>query len=217
MERIESGHFSLDRPVCLGYSKDVKTARTDSDAGKRILETACDLFYRNGYRATGINEIIEKSGVAKATFYANYPSKESLAVAYVKARNEEENRDAAEAIRKFRGPYEKLLGLLEFASAWTKERNYRGCTYLNIASEIPDYTNPVRRESKNHYDTVRVLVGQLMKELKAERGDAWKGRDAERLADDYLLIFAGAMAMAPLYHDQQPFRDAISSAKRLLE
>lgn len=195
----------------------MKSPKTESEAARRILDTACDLFYRNGYRATGINEIIEKSGVAKATFYANYPSKESLAVAYVQARNEAENRDAEEAVRKCKGPYDKLVGLLEFASAWTRERDYRGCTYLNIASEIPDHANPVRRESKNHYDTVRTLVRTLMKDLKAERGEAWKGRDPEKLADDYVLIFAGAMAMAPLYHDPQPFRDAIASVKRLLD
>ena len=195
----------------------MKTARTDSDAGRRILATAGDLFYRNGYRATGINEIIERSGVAKATFYANYPSKESLALAYVKAMNEADSRDAVQSLRKYKGPFDQLLGLLEFASSWTRERDYRGCTYLNISSEIPDHAHPVRLESRNHYVTLRALIGRLMKELKAERGEAWKGRDAEKLADEYLLIFVGATALASLYHDPQPFRDAIASAKRLLE
>ena len=195
----------------------MKTARTDRDAGKRILETACDLFYRNGYRATGINEIIEKSGVAKATFYANYPSKEALAVAYVKAMNAAEFRAAEESLRKHKGPDEKLVGLMEFAGAWIRERDYRGCTHLNISSEIPDPSNPVRSETRNHYVTLREIVGGLMKELKAERGDAWKGRDPEKLADEYVLIYAGAMAMAPLYHDHQPLREAIVLVKRLIE
>jgi AcrR family transcriptional regulator len=195
----------------------VKTARTGSEAGKRILETARDLFYRNGYRATGINEIIEKSGVAKATFYANYPSKEALALAYVKAMNEAEFRAIEENLGKHKGPYDKLVGVLEFVRDWTRERDYRGCTHLNISSEITDPGNPVRWETKNHYVELRAVVGRLMKDLKAERGDAWKGRDAENLADEYVLIYAGAMALAPLYHDPQPFREAIASVKRLLE
>ena len=45
----------------------MKQNKSGSEAYQRILTTARDLFYRNGYRATGINEIIEKSGVAKAT------------------------------------------------------------------------------------------------------------------------------------------------------
>jgi len=194
----------------------VKTTKRDSAAAKRILATASDLFYRNGYRATGINEIIEKSGVAKATFYAHFPSKDSLAFAYVKSMNEEDGRAFETYLKKFPGPYEKLLGLFDFALSWFQERDYRGCRYLNIASEITDASNPVRVESRNHYTAYREVIGRLVKELKAERSETWKGKDAEKLADDLLLIFAGAMAMAPLYRDPKPFRDAIASAKRLL-
>jgi AcrR family transcriptional regulator len=194
----------------------VKKTPRDSAAAKRILATAADLFYRNGYRATGINEIIEKSGVAKATFYAHFPSKASLALAYVKSMKEEEERAIENHLNKQSGPYEKLLGLLDFVLTWFQERDYRGCRYLNIASEITDQSSPVRLVTRNHYAAYRELIGRLMKELKAERGQAWKGKDAEKLADDFLLIFAGAMAMAPLYHDPQPFRDAIAWVKREL-
>src|SRR3982750_4874242 len=98
--------------------------KRERDAYQRILSTACDLFYRQGYRATGINEIIEKSGVAKATFYANFPSKEGLALAYMKTMNEKEAREVIVGLEKYSGPYEKLLGLLEWSIDWSKERDY---------------------------------------------------------------------------------------------
>jgi AcrR family transcriptional regulator len=190
--------------------------KTDGDAYQRILSTACDIFYRQGYRATGINEIIEKSGVAKATFYANFPSKEDLALAYMKTMNEKEAREVSAGLEKYSGPYEKLLGLLEWSIDWSKERDYRGCAYLNISSEVPDHEHPVRQESKGHYRTLRVVIGRLMKELKAKRGAAWKDRDPEKLADDFTLIFAGALAMSQVYHDASPFREAMGAARRLL-
>jgi AcrR family transcriptional regulator len=190
--------------------------KTDSAARQRILDTARDLFYRNGYRATGINEIIKKSGVAKATFYAHFPAKESLALAYVKSMNEEEIRVIMEGIEKYSGPYERLIGLLEFLIPYSLERDFRGCAYLNISSEIPHHANPVRLECKGHYLTVRQLIGQLVRDLKAKRGIAWKDRDADRVADDFMLILSGAMAMAEVYHDAKPFREAIDAAKRLL-
>jgi AcrR family transcriptional regulator len=192
------------------------TPQTESPARRRILNTARQLFYRNGYRATGINEIIRKSGVAKATFYAHFPSKESLAYAYVESMNREETRVMEESIEKFPGPYEKLIGLVEFLIPWSRERDYRGCAYLNISSEITDHANPVRRESKDHYLAVRRLVGRLMQELKKDGGASWRKRDAEQAADDYMLIFAGALAMAQVYHNPEPFRDAIEAVKRLL-
>jgi hypothetical protein len=128
--------------------------------------------------------------------------------------NEVDGRDAVESLRKYKGPAAQLLGLLEFASTWTEERDYRGCTYLNMASEIPDPANPLRVESKNHYLGLRTLIGRLMKDLKAERGESWRGRDAEKLADEYLLIFAGAMALAPLYSRSAslPGCDSVSEA-----
>ena len=191
-------------------------SQTESQARRRILDTARDLFYRNGYRATGINEIIRKSGIAKATFYAHFPSKESLAYAYVESMNREELRLMEEGMEKFSGPYEKLIGLIEFLIPWSRERDYRGCAYLNISSEITDHANPVRRESKDHYLAVRRLVGRLMQELKKAKGASWKKRDTEQAADDYMLIFSGALAMAQVYHSPEPFRAAIEAAKRLL-
>jgi len=192
------------------------TPQTESAARRRILDTARKLFYRNGYRATGINEIIRKSGVAKATFYAHFPSKEDLAYAYVESMNREELRVMEEGLEKFPGPYEKLIGLIEFLIPWSRERDYRGCAYLNISSEITDHANPVRRESKDHYLAFRRLVGRLMQELKKTKGASWKGRDADQAADDYMLIFAGALAMAQVYHNPEPFHEAIEAVKRLL-
>jgi AcrR family transcriptional regulator len=190
--------------------------RTENRARDRILSTARELFYRNGYRATGINEIIRKSGVAKATFYLHFPSKESLAYAYVESMNREENREMEEGLKKYPGPYEKLIGLVEFLIPWSKERDYRGCAYLNMSSEILDHANPVRQESKHHYLEVRQLIGRLMQELKKERGAAWNSRNAEQAADDYMLIFSGALAMAQVYHNPEPIRAAIQAIKRLL-
>jgi AcrR family transcriptional regulator len=191
--------------------------KTESEAYQRILATARELFYHNGYRATGINEIIKKSGVAKATFYTHFPSKESLALAYVKSMNETETRIMEAGIEKYPGPYEKLIGLLKFLIPWSKERDYRGCTYLNISSEITDPANPVRQESKDHYKNFRALVGQLMRELKKQRGSAWKDLDAETIADAYMLIFSGALTMAQIYHNSQPLQKAIDAVKRLIK
>lgn len=190
--------------------------KTDSEAYKRILATARELFYRQGYRATGINEIIKKSEVAKATFYAHFPSKESLALAYVQSMNEAETRVMEAGLDKYPGPFEKLIGLLEFTIPWSEERDYRGCAYLNMSSEITDHGNPVRQESKGHYKAVRALIGRIVRDLKNQRGEAWQDKDPEKVADDFMLIFSGALAMAQVYHEPTPFHQAISAARRLL-
>jgi Transcriptional regulator len=201
-----------DRPFYLL----VKSEKTESEARQRILKTATDLFYRNGYRATGINEIIDKSGVAKATFYAHFPSKEDLAFEYIRTLNQAENQSALTALEKYSGPHEKLIGMFDYLIGWAKERDYRGCAYLNIASEMPDPSHAVRAESRSHYDALRSLSRKLVTDLKVLRGPAWRDRDADKVSEDYLLILSGALTMSQVYHDAKPFRDAAAAAKRLL-
>src|SRR3954469_18328712 len=58
-----------------------KTARD------RVLETAAELFYRDGIRAVGVDTIITRSGVAKMSLYRNFPSKDDLIVAFLQVRN----------------------------------------------------------------------------------------------------------------------------------
>jgi hypothetical protein len=74
----------------------------------------------------------------------------------------------------------------------------------------------VRRESKDHYLAIRRLAGRLVLDLKKVRGAAWKDRDPEQVADDFMLIFSGSLAMAQVYHDPGPFKEALEAAKRLL-
>ena len=59
-------------------------------------------------------------------------------------------------------------------------------------------------------------IGAAVCALKAEGGKAWKDRDIDKAADDFMLLFAGAIALAQVYHDPHPIRQAIASAKRLL-
>jgi AcrR family transcriptional regulator len=59
----------------------------ESQPRDRIIDTALRLFYEQGYLATGINQIIAESQVAKATFYSHFPSKENLCIAYLQARH----------------------------------------------------------------------------------------------------------------------------------
>jgi len=183
---------------------------------ERILQVASELFYQNGYRATGINEIIKKSGVAKATFYSNYPSKEILALAYVRTTSQHEIQATKEHLARLKTPYDKLIGLLEGLEPWAKETNYRGCGFINICSEIPDASNPVRKEGKLHYETIRVIVKDLLGDLNKERRGKWTDARINTLVDDYMLIFSGAAAMSELYHDPAPIRNAVEAAQRLL-
>jgi AcrR family transcriptional regulator len=61
-------------------------SRRAPEARQRILDTAYDLFSHRGIRAVGTDELIERAGVAKATFYRHFPSKDDLVLAFLDQR-----------------------------------------------------------------------------------------------------------------------------------
>ncbi|RLP25469.1 TetR/AcrR family transcriptional regulator [Mesorhizobium sp. YM1C-6-2] len=136
-----------------------------SPARRRLLDTATRLFYSGGIHAVGIDRIIAEAGVAKATFYNHFPSKDDLVVAYV----EEQDRLGREAVAALptqppRGMIAAILGRIGDAATGG---GYRGCPFLNAAAEYPDPEGPVRKA----IDARRAWYHGLLRQLLAEDGD----------------------------------------------
>src|SRR3954469_19908631 len=101
---------------------------------ERLLAIAIDLFYRNGFAAVGIDQVIETAGVTKTTFYKHFESKDDLMVAAVQRRDEWESQAWARAIRKFAGsddPVKILLAMFDVMDFWFNDPDFRGCMFLN--------------------------------------------------------------------------------------
>jgi AcrR family transcriptional regulator len=114
-----------------------------SVARRRLLDTATRLFYAEGIRAVGIDRIIAEAGVAKATFYSHFPSKDDLVLAYI----EEQDRLGREAVAALpKAPPRKMLAaILGRISDAAVAGDFRGCPFLNAAAEYPDPKSPVRQ------------------------------------------------------------------------
>src|SRR3979490_738262 len=113
-----------------------KSAASPADPGLRdkILETASDLFYKQGVRAVGVDLVVEKAGVAKTSLYRHFGTKDDLIAAFLERADLEFWRDwdavAGAHVGKPRTELDAQLG-------WIGERagqaDYRGCPHLNVA------------------------------------------------------------------------------------
>lgn len=191
-------------------------AHSDSSPAERILEVASELFFQNGYRATGINEVIAKAGVAKATFYSHFPSKEALAVAYIERAASIEVEYLDEYIARAKDPAERYLSVMVSLRDWLKDTEYRGCPFINLASEAPDPASPLREAGMWVYSEARQRVATLSRELIASDPEKYGHLDPETLTRDYMLLFAGAVALAGVYHAIWPADHALEGARALL-
>jgi len=183
---------------------------------ERIMETAAELFFHQGYRATGINEVIAKSGVAKATFYNHFPTKEDLCLAYLQDRNAVEFDAITTYVHEQRSPQARFMAVIESIEPWIVANSMRGCAFLNMVAEVPDPGNRLRREGRRHYNMLRELVLDLSEKLIAADEGRHAHLDAAKLADDYLVILVGAIAAAEVYNDPWPVRQGIRLIEELI-
>jgi AcrR family transcriptional regulator len=208
----------VDRPVCLEKSanldifnerKENMSNNTNVAARQRILDTAGELFYHEGIHAVGIDTIIERSGVAKATLYHHFASKEALIEAYLRDRDQTFWKWFEEAIDKEQGAKGKLLAFFDALVIKVSIPGYRGCGFLNCAAEFPRLEQPGYYLPRATKHELRRRLLQLCKQLAIAR--------PEMLADQLLLLSEGGFSSAPMFDVPGPAAYITDAARSLIE
>ena len=181
---------------------------TPPNARARILKTAGELFYRDGIRATGINRIISQSRVAKATFYAQFPSKEALVVAWLQQPETRWlDRVFIEVEVRTQSPADRLLTFFDVLGERIALDDFRGCVYMNAAAEIPQRDHPARQVIREYMDEIRAWLRRTAREAGLARPD----EHAEQLHD----LAAGAIVTAVATGSPHTARAARAAAEQL--
>src|SRR3954454_23026216 len=108
-------------------------------ARDRILDTAYDLFSTRGIRDVGVDEVISRSGVAKATLYRHFPSKDDLVLAFLERRERLWTEDMVEAEARRRGatPEQRLLAIFDVFDDWfSRPEEFDACSFINVLLEM---------------------------------------------------------------------------------
>jgi AcrR family transcriptional regulator len=197
------GLVSQNRPVCLArYARRV-TAR------ERILDTSYDLFSQRGIRAVGVEEVISRAGVAKATLYRHFPSKDDLVVAFLERREQRWTRDWVEREARERGstPEEQLLAIFDAFDEWFHRNDFEACSFINVLLELGPQ-HPAGDASIRHLENIRSIVRELAEEAAL--------RDPEGFARSWHILMKGSIVSAA-EGDVEAARRARSMARRLIE
>jgi AcrR family transcriptional regulator len=165
-------------------------ATPTTSARERLLSAAYELFSRRGIRAVGTDEVIERAGVARATLYRHFATKNDLVLAVLQRREEVWTHGLIEAQSRQRGttPEEQLLAIFDVMHEWFQRRDgYEGCSFINVLLELgPDH--PAGRASIVHIDHVRDIV--------RHRALAAGLTDIEDFASSWHILMKGAIILA---------------------
>ena len=176
-------------------------------ARERLLAAAEELFYGEGINTVGIDRIIERAGVAKASLYDCFGSKEELIRSYLNARHESRLKRITEGLKRFVTPREKMLGVFDIQGEAFRSQSYRGCPFVRASAEVKPGS-----AGKIVCDESRVWLRSLFADLAKEAG----AHEPDVLADKLLLLYDGAAVSAQMDKGKAPIDNAREVAELLL-
>lgn len=176
------------------------STKVEGTARERLLRAANELFYAEGVHSVGIDRVIEHAGVAKASLYSTFGSKDGLVRAYLEARSARKRERITQRIAKLESPRARILAVFDLLGEAVADPSYRGCAFVNASAEGGDAVRP----SCVDY---RQWIRSLFVELARDQGVG----APEQLAEQLVLIYDGAIVGAAM--DADPAR--AHAAKRL--
>jgi AcrR family transcriptional regulator len=179
-------------------------------ARERILDTAYELFSHRGVHDVGIDELIERAGVAKATLYRHFDSKDELVLAFLEQREQRWTYGWVEAEARRRGgtPEEQLLAVFDLFDEWFHRDDFEGCSFINVLLEIGNLDHPVGRASADYLENIRSVVCTLAQEAGL--------RDPEAFALSWHILMKGSIVQAA-EGDRDAARRAQALGRLLIE
>ena len=182
-------------------------AAAGPSARERLLEAANELFYDEGVHTVGIDRVIERAGVAKASLYNAFGSKDELVRAYLEGRHARITARITRYLERYSDPRDRLLGVFEAQGEVFAEPGFRGCAFVSASAESPG--EGVARASDDYRGWVRGLLTGLAREIGVP--------DPERLGRQLHMIYDGASLSARMDHDPSAAVAARAAAEALLD
>jgi AcrR family transcriptional regulator len=176
-------------------------------ARERLLEAADELFYAEGVHVVGIDRVIARAGVAKASLYNSFGSKEELVRAYLQRRHERRVDAITRSLQPYETPRERILAIFDYLDGLVGEPGFRGCAFQRANAESPPDT-----ASAEVSQASRAWTRQLFTELAREAGAS----DPAALGQQFVLLYDGAIVAAQLDGDRGSARAARAAADALL-
>jgi AcrR family transcriptional regulator len=175
----------------------------------RIFRTACDLFYRHGIRAVGVDTIASEAGTNKMSFYRSFPSKDELVAEYLRDQVREGWQWWDSLIAPHAGnPRAQVEALFDAHAIRSCTSDSRGCALANAAVEIEEKDHPARRVVEEYKIELRRRFRELASDMRA--------REPEALGDALLLLFEGSYLTQLTFHSKHGPAESAAAAARVL-
>ena len=171
-----------------------------------LVEAALTIFKEYGFHATGINRILEESGVSKKAMYNNFRSKDELILATLRCHDEQFRNNFVRSVeRKASTAHDRLLAVFDVAEEWFFSNQFYGCIFINAIAEFSGRSKPIHNICKEYKRMVTDYIEDLAKKINA--------KDPKELADQLSLLLEGAIVTAQVSEK----KESAGRAKKIAE
>lgn len=175
----------------------------------RIIRVASDLFYRQGFNSTGINQIIAEADIAIGSLYNHFSSKNDLLQAYLIKEEAEWFRGFEEYSAKISGPRQKLLSLVEYRKKLQKSSKFAGCHFIKIIAEVGDSSPVISDFVKKHKGKQKEMIRSLVIEYDEKNNST----DTDLVTEHIFLLIEGAVITSTINKNT----DSFDPIKKMIE
>jgi AcrR family transcriptional regulator len=180
-----------------------------ASARERLLDAANELFYAEGVQTVGVDRVVQRAGVAKATLYTLFGNKDGLVRAYLSAHDEAiRERITRELAARYKTPRERLLGIFDVQALTFKDPRFQGCAFARASAEAPQGSS-IEEVAEAHRGWLHSLFLDLAKLAGA--------CNPEELAGQLMLLYDGAAISAWMDHNRSAAKSARSVAAALVD
>jgi TetR/AcrR family transcriptional repressor of nem operon len=192
-----------------------RTKEFDPDAA---LRAALELFWRRGYEATSMSDLVEHLGVGRASLYATFGNKREL---YLKALERYEQGLLPDLLADLARPGPALPGVRSLVRRYAVEATAedlrgRGCFVTNTAAELAPHDPVAARRVERNWDQLETVLHSSLTRAR-DQGELPPGRDPVALARMLLVLLQGMRVVGKASADPARVRDAAEQALALLD
>jgi len=191
-----------------------KKEKAPPGAKERILQTAVRLFRRQGYPATGINQIIDESRTAKASFYQYFPSKDDLGRSFLDQYGSDQLQFLKNLTDRYEDPGQFIKAWLGILKREIRGGNFYGCMLANLRAQMPDSSGPISRDLKSLTGRTLDLLEDYFKKLK-EKGRLPRTLDPAGASRRVFSVYEGVLQTWHLTGDASALDDMLFLSERI--
>lgn len=184
------------------------TATSKPSVRERLLAAADELFYNEGVNTVGIDRILAHAGVAKASLYTTFGSKEELVREYVRGRDERLRARITARLSTIEDPRERILAIFDALDSRVAEGAYYGCPFIRASTDGPQNPSKARDASIDHRDWRRALFTTLATEAELPQ--------PKDVAQQLSFLYDGASTAAAMEGNDRAPGLARDAAARLI-